>query len=164
MFDENQFRDALGRFASGVTVVTVSDGNGDVGGLTANAFSSLSLDPPLVLVCVDQFSKAREFIEAEKAFTVHFLADDQEAVAMAFARRGPGKSEGVDWTLSERGTPMLRDYLVALECQLENQLEGGDHVIVVGRVLEIRISETNRAPLTYYQGQINALMPAKSPD
>ncbi|NQV99142.1 MAG: flavin reductase family protein [Rhodospirillales bacterium] len=162
MVDIAQFREAMGHFASGVTVVTVSDGEGGVGGLTANAFSSLSLEPPLVLICVDNLSKAREYLDREQAFTVHFLGDHQEEVALAFARRGPDKADGVDWNLSARGTPVLADYLVALECQMENAMEGGDHMIIVGRVLDIRTAGTERPPLTYYRGQINALVPKDS--
>lgn len=161
MVDKIQFRNAMGHFASGVTVVTVSNGSGGVGGLTANAFSSLSLDPPLVLVCVDNLSKAREYLEQEKAFTLHILADNQEPVAMAFAQRGPDKADGTAWHVNERGIPALDDYLVALECELENTMEGGDHVIMVGRVLDIKSTDQDRAPLTYYKGQINALAPNK---
>ena len=84
MFDKIEFRNAMGHFPSGVTVVTVSDGQGGVGGLTANAFSSLSLDPPLILICVDTSSQARQYIESEKAFTVHFLADTQEKTAVSY--------------------------------------------------------------------------------
>lgn len=159
MVDKQKFRDAMGHFASGVTVVTVSNGDGGIGGLTANAFSSLSLDPPLILICVDNQSKAREFLETEKAFTVHFLANDQEAVATAFAKRGPDKANGVKWHVSEQGRPVLDDYLVALECDLENQMEGGDHMIVVGRVKNIVLSNDERPPLTYFRGQMNALTP-----
>ena len=159
MFDKIEFRNAMGHFASGVTVVTVSDGQGGVGGLTANAFSSLSLDPPLILICVDTSSQALQYIEAEKAFTVHFLADTQEETAISFAQHGSGKAHGVEWELSERGTPRLTEYTVALECQLENELEGGDHVIIVGRVLDISTHKNDSLPLTYYKGQINALVP-----
>ncbi len=158
MVDKQKFRDAMGHFASGVTVVTVSNGEGGIGGLTANAFSSLSLDPPLILICVDHLSKAREHIEQHKAFTVHFLADDQEEIAMAFARRGPDKADGIAWQLSASGTPVLDDHLIALECDLENQMEGGDHMIIVGRVKNIEMSKDPRAPLTYYRGQMNALV------
>ena len=159
MFDKIEFRNAMGHFVSGVTVVTVLDGHGGIGGLTANAFSSLSLDPPLVLICVDALSQARVLIESEKAFAIHFLADDQEEIAISFAKRGPNKADGVKWALSGRRIPRLTEYMVALECQLENELEGGDHIIIVGRVLDISINEKNRAPLTYYKGQINALVP-----
>jgi 3-hydroxy-9,10-secoandrosta-1,3,5(10)-triene-9,17-dione monooxygenase reductase component len=159
MIDNIKFRNAMGHFASGVTVVTVLDGQRGIGGLTANAFSSLSLDPPLVLICVDSLSQARILIETEKAFTIHFLADNQEKTAISFAQHGPDKANGVMWELSERGIPRLTEYLVALECQLENQLEGGDHIIIVGRVLDIFIHENKRPPLTYYKGQINMLAP-----
>jgi 3-hydroxy-9,10-secoandrosta-1,3,5(10)-triene-9,17-dione monooxygenase reductase component len=159
MIDNIKFRNAMGHFASGVTVVTVLNGQGGIGGLTANAFSSLSLDPPLVLICVDAISQARVLIESEKAFTVHFLADDQEKTAISFAQHGPNKADGVIWELSKRGVPRLTEYMVALECQLENELEGGDHIIIVGRVIDISINENKRAPLTYYKGQINTLVP-----
>jgi 3-hydroxy-9,10-secoandrosta-1,3,5(10)-triene-9,17-dione monooxygenase reductase component len=159
MIDKIEFRNAMGHFATGVTVVTVLDGQGGIGGLTANAFSSLSLDPPLVLICVDTFSQARIFIASEKVFTIHFLADDQEKTAASFAQHGPNKADGVIWELSQQGIPRLTEYMVALECQLENEFEGGDHTIIVGKVLDISIHESNRPPLTYYKGRINALVP-----
>jgi flavin reductase (DIM6/NTAB) family NADH-FMN oxidoreductase RutF len=159
MIDKIEFCNAMGHFASGVTVVTVLNGQGGIGGLTANAFSSLSLDPPLVLICVDSLSQARGLIESEKAFTIHFLADDQEKIALSFAQHGPNKADGVIWELSERGVPRLTEYMVALECQLEKQLEGGDHLIIVGRVLSISTHLNKRPPLTYYRGRINALVP-----
>jgi 3-hydroxy-9,10-secoandrosta-1,3,5(10)-triene-9,17-dione monooxygenase reductase component len=159
MIDKIKFRNAMGHFASGVTVVTVLDGQGGIGGLTANAFSSLSLEPPLVLICVDTLSQARALIESEKAFTIHFLADNQEKTAISFAQHGPNKADGVIWELSERGIPRLTEYMVALECQLENEFQGGDHIIIVGKVLDIFTHENKRPPLTYYKGQINALVP-----
>jgi 3-hydroxy-9,10-secoandrosta-1,3,5(10)-triene-9,17-dione monooxygenase reductase component len=159
MIDKIEFRNAMGHFATGVTVVTVLDGQGGIGGLTANAFSSLSLDPPLVLICVDTLSQARILIESEKVFTIHFLSEDQEKTAISFAQHGPNKADGVKWELSQRGIPRLTEYMVALECQLENEFEGGDHKIIVGRVLDIFIHENNRPPLTYFKGGINALVP-----
>jgi 3-hydroxy-9,10-secoandrosta-1,3,5(10)-triene-9,17-dione monooxygenase reductase component len=159
MIDKIEFRNAMGHFATGVTVVTVLDGQGGIGGLTANAFSSLSLDPPLVLICVDTLSQARILIESEKVFTIHFLSEDQEKTAISFAQHGPNKADGVKWELSQRGIPRLTEYMVALECQLENEFKGGDHKIIVGRVLDIFIHENNRPPLTYFKGGINALVP-----
>ena len=159
MINNIEFRNAMGHFATGVTVVTVSNGQGGIGGLTANAFSSLSLDPPLVLICVDKLSQARVLIENEKAFTIHFLGDDQEETAISFAQHGPNKAYGVIWEVSERGIPRLTEYMVALECQLESEFEGGDHIIIIGRVLDIFIHKTKRPPLTYYKGQINSLAP-----
>jgi 3-hydroxy-9,10-secoandrosta-1,3,5(10)-triene-9,17-dione monooxygenase reductase component len=159
MIDKIEFRNAMGHFATGVTVVTVLDGQGGIGGLTANAFSSLSLDPPLVLICLDTLSQARILIESEKVFTIHFLSEDQEKTAISFAQHGPNKADGVKWELSQRGIPRLTEYMVALECQLENEFEGGDHKIIVGRVLDIFIHESNLPPLTYFKGGINALVP-----
>ena len=159
MIDKIEFRNAMGHFASGVTIVTVLDGQGGIGGLTANAFSSLSLDPPLVLICVDALSQARVLIETEKVFAIHFLADDQEEIAISFAQHGPNKADGVKWELSKRMIPKLTEYMVALECQLESEFESGDHIIIVGRVIDISTNENKHAPLTYYKGQINALVP-----
>lgn len=155
MVDQALYRDALGRFASGVTVVTAPAGEGGIAGLTASAFSSLSIDPPLVLVCVGEKSASRAAFKASPYFAVHILAESQEEAAMAFARSGDDKASGIPWTPSERGTPMLDDYLVALECERMEEFHGGDHAIIIGHIIDIRMSDCTRAPMTYYRGQLN---------
>jgi len=156
MVDQALYRDALGRFASGVTVVTAPVGQEGIAGLTASAFSSLSIDPPLILVCVGEKSASRAAFNASPYFAVHILAESQEDTAMAFARSGDDKANGIPWTPSERGTPMLDDYLVALECERTEEFHGGDHTILIGHIVDIRMSDCARAPMTYYRGQLNA--------
>lgn len=159
VIDHDMYREALGRFASGVTVVTAPVGDSKIAGLTASAFSSLSLDPPLILVCVAEKSASRAAFKASPYFAVHILAENQEATAMAFARSGDDKADGVNWSPSDRGTPMLDDYLVALECERTEEFHGGDHVILIGRIVDIRMSDCNRPPMTYYRGQLNPFQP-----
>ena len=155
MVDQALYRDALGRFASGVTVVTAPVNGGGIAGLTASAFSSLSIDPPLILVCVGEKSASRAAFNATPYFAVHILAENQESAAMAFARSGDDKANGIPWTSSERGTPMLDDYLVALECERTEEFHGGDHAIIIGRIIDIRMSDCDRPPMTYYRGRLN---------
>lgn len=156
VIDQALYRDALGRFASGVTVVTAAVGDNEIAGLTASAFSSLSIDPPLVLICVGEKSASRAAFNASPYFAVHILADVQEETALAFARSGEDKANGIPWSPSERGTPMLDDYLVALECERTEEFHGGDHAILIGRIIDIKLSDCNRTPMTYYRGQLNA--------
>jgi len=158
MINEVLQRDALSRFASGVTVVTALSEDGSIAGLTANAFSSLSLDPPLILVCVGEGSSSRAAFNAAQSFSVHILAEDQKTVAMAFAKSTKNKSDGIPWTLTERGTPMLRDYLVALECERADEFLSGDHAIIIGQIINIKVSNCGRAPMTYYRGKLNSLV------
>jgi len=155
MVDQTLYRDALGRFASGVTIVTAPVGRDGIAGLTASAFSSLSIDPPLILVCVGEKSASRAAFNAAPYFAVHILAESQEDAALAFARSGDDKANGIPWTASERGTPMLDDYLVALECERTEEFHGGDHTIIIGHIVDIRMSSCTRAPMTYYRGQLN---------
>jgi len=153
--DQTLYRDALGRFASGVTVVTAAVGQDGIAGLTASAFSSLSMDPPLILVCVGEMSASRAAFKASPYFAVHILADVQEETAMAFARSGEDKANGVSWSPSVRGTPILDDFLVALECERTEEFHGGDHAIIIGHIIDIKMSNCARAPMTYYRGKLN---------
>tara|TARA_B100001540_G_scaffold250660_1_gene226681 strand:- start:380 stop:865 length:486 start_codon:yes stop_codon:yes gene_type:complete len=158
MISQNLYRDALGRFASGVTIVTVAKDDGKVAGLTASAFSSLSLDPPLVLVCVKKMSAARVALNTSSSFAVHILAENQKDLALAFAKSSEDKGDGVAWTLGSIGTPILEDFLVVLECLKFQEFQGGDHSILIGQVVDIRISDCDRSPMTYYRGELNKLI------
>ena len=158
MINKTLYRDALGRFASGVTVVTAAKKDGKVAGLTASAFSSLSLDPPLVLLCVKQLSAARATLKISSTFGVHILADDQTDEAMAFAKSSEDKADGIPWTTSVKGTPILDDFLVALECNRIKEFQGGDHDIIIGEVIDICIKNCGRGPMTYYRGELNKLV------
>jgi flavin reductase (DIM6/NTAB) family NADH-FMN oxidoreductase RutF len=148
-----QFRQAMGHFASGVTVVTSVDVGGEPVGTTANAVSSLSLDPPLVLVCFDRASLTLAAIRHHGAFVVNMLAAPQRHLSANFARRGfAAVWDGVRHRPGFSGSPRLHDVLAVLECTVEYRLPGGDHEIIVGRVRDVEVGEEGTAPLVYWRG------------
>ncbi|GIF04843.1 flavin reductase family protein [Actinoplanes siamensis] len=149
----SEFRRAMGHFATGVTVITSVDAAGEPVGTTASAVSSLSLDPPLVLVCFDRASQTLEAIRGHGAFVVNVLAAPQRHLSAAFARRGSATAwDGVGHRPGTTGSPRLHDVLASLECTVEHRLPGGDHEIVVGRVGEVEVTETGATPLLYWRG------------
>jgi len=149
----SEFRQAMGHFATGVTVVTSVGDDGEPVGTTASAVTSLSLDPPLVLVCFDRASLTLRAIRAHGAFVVNVLAAPQEHLSANFARRGLAAAwDGVRHRPGPTGSPRLHGVLAALECTVENRLPGGDHEIVVGRVQDVDISSDSAAPLLYWRG------------
>ena len=150
--DGRAFRSALGRFATGVTVITCDSGTGPLG-ITANSFSSLSLDPPLVMWSPAKTSSRYPFFAATERFAIHVMASDQFGIAAGFARSGDA-FEGLDWTPSADGTPLINGCLARYECTHEVSHDGGDHTIIVGRVL--RASARNGAPLVFSAGQYGA--------
>jgi flavin reductase (DIM6/NTAB) family NADH-FMN oxidoreductase RutF len=148
-----QFRHAIGHFATGVTVVTSIGTDGRPVGTTANAVTSLSLDPPLVLVCFDHGSLTLEAVRAHGAFVINVLAAPQRYLSANFARRGVAAAwEGVPHRLGLTGSPRLDGVLATLECTVEHRLPGGDHEIVVGRVREAETGGDDAAPLLYWRG------------
>lgn len=151
------FRDVLGHFASGVTVVTTTDGEGGAAGLTASAFSALSLDPPLVLVCVGYKSYAYQQLRASEYFAIHILSDDQLETALSFARSGPHKAREIAWKADEHGTPILDHYHALIRCRNADEYPGGDHAILIGEVMDADIPDDGSDPLTYYRGRLQAL-------
>jgi flavin reductase (DIM6/NTAB) family NADH-FMN oxidoreductase RutF len=152
----DEFRRILGHFASGVTVITVCDGDGRPTGLTASAFTSVSLEPPLILVCVDHKAQSYPALAAGKRFAVNILNLEQEAVSRRFATtKIDNKFEGVPFTLSPLGLPLLDNALAQLECETVNVHVAGDHTIFVGRVE--RSSANSGLPLVYYRGKYDRL-------
>jgi flavin reductase (DIM6/NTAB) family NADH-FMN oxidoreductase RutF len=153
----DEFRHTLSHFASGVTVITVCDGQGRPTGLTASAFTSVSLDPPLILVCVDHKSQSYPALVAGKQFAVNILAHDQEAVSRRFATtKIENKFEGVPFALSALGLPLLENALAHLECATVNVHLEGDHSIFIGRI-ERAVVKTGH-PLVYYRGRYDRLV------
>ena len=145
------FRAVLGHFCSGITVITAVDDEGPVG-LTAQSFSSLSLDPPLVLVCPAKSSSSWPRIEAAGAFCVNVLGEDQEELCRGFAMRGADKFAGVGYSPAPHtGSPLLSGALAWIDCRLEALHDGGDHLVAVGRVLDLGSSDGTR-PLLFYRG------------
>jgi flavin reductase (DIM6/NTAB) family NADH-FMN oxidoreductase RutF len=158
MVSTDEFRDAMGHFATGVTVVTSVDEDGQPVGTTANAVTSLSLDPPLVLVCFDLGSQTLQAIRGHGAFVVNVLAAPQQHLSTNFARRGLAAAwDGVQHRRGPTGSPRLEDVLAILECTVEHALPGGDHEIIVGRVRHAETSVNPNGPLVFFRGNYAAL-------
>lgn len=154
----SEVRHALSHFASGVTVVTTVSADGDSIGTTASAFSSLSLDPPLLLVCLDRSSVTLAALRECGAFAINVLAEGQEELSTNFARRGADSSwDGVSHRRGESGSPHLDDALAVLDCDLERCVEGGDHEIVIGRLRDLACAESDMLPLLHYRGIYHGL-------
>jgi flavin reductase (DIM6/NTAB) family NADH-FMN oxidoreductase RutF len=153
-----EFRHAIGHFATGVTVVTSIGLDGEPVGTTANAVSSLSLDPPLVLVCFDRASLTLEAVVGHGAFVVNVLAAPQRHLSANFARRGLAAAwDEIRHRPGLTGSPRLHGVLAALECTVEHRLPGGDHEIVVGRVRDVETAAGDVAPLLYWRGAYASL-------
>jgi 3-hydroxy-9,10-secoandrosta-1,3,5(10)-triene-9,17-dione monooxygenase reductase component len=147
-----RFRDVLGRFASGVTVVTAMSGRAPVG-LTCQSFSSVSLNPPLVLFVPARTSRAWPAIHRSGSFCVNFLAADQAELSNRMASRGEDKFAGVDWTPAPAtGSPLLGGALGYVDCRIESVHEAGDHDVVIGRVLDLGAGDPEH-PLVFFRGQ-----------
>lgn len=147
-----RFREVLGRFASGVAVVTGTGDDGPVG-LTVQGFVSVSLEPPLVLFTPARTSRAWPVIERFGSFCVNLLAADQVAIAERMASRGTDKFAGLDWAPSPvTGSPLLRGGLGYVDCRIEAVHDGGDHLVVLGRVVDLAATGETEA-LTFYRGR-----------
>ncbi|WP_232699277.1 flavin reductase family protein [Brevibacillus daliensis] len=153
--DDKQFRRTLGSFASGVTIVTGVDQEKRKVGLTVSAFSSLSLNPPLILVCIDKRSDSLSAFAKGRPFAINILSEEQSDTAMIFAKKGIDKFENVTISITEQNVPVLNQNLATLHCEVHNVVEGGDHDIIIGLVKESEIHE--RKPLLYYNGQLGNL-------
>jgi len=154
----SEFRLAIGQLATGVTVVTSVGQNGEPVGTTASAVASLSLDPPLLLVCFDRCSLTLRAIRAHGAFVVNVLAARQRHLSANFARRGFAAAwEGVRHRPGRTGSPRLEGVLAALECTVTESFPGGDHEIVIGRVEGVETAGQEAAPLLYWRGGYGTL-------
>lgn len=151
----DEFRAALGRFASGVTVITVETAEGGVHGMTANAFCSVSLRPPLVLVCVDHLAETYLHLRERGQFGVSVLKAEQDALSEFFAdpERNPDGAHrlGIGYRKMKSGMPVLEDVLANLDCRIVDAHAAGDHTIFVAEVREVLLGEG--APLLYFRGQ-----------
>ena len=145
MIDATVYKNVLGSFPSGVTVITTLDDDGSIVGLTASAFSSLSMDPPLVLFCPNYSSDS------------YLLSGEQQAEAYAFAKKGKDKATGIEWTLSALGNPLLANATAIIECELWREYEGGDHAIMVGKVHNLIVPEQAPQPMIDCRGKMASL-------
>jgi len=148
------FRKAMGCFATGVTVITV-DQDGEIHGMTANAFTSVSLDPPLVLVCVDHRARTHAHLHARKRFGVNVLNSNQQAISEYYARSAEAhqhpEAAGARFERTAHGTPVLEDALAYLECRLHKAQPAGDHTIFIAEVEHVEMREGE--PLLYFRSQ-----------
>ncbi|HEY7912091.1 MAG TPA: flavin reductase family protein [Blastocatellia bacterium] len=147
---KDEFRAAMSRFASGVSVVTTKKDDGKLEGITVSAFSSLSLDPPLVLICIDKRASIHDSLSEGRHFAVNILAEDQEIFSRRFASRDTDRFGGVGYNEGPAGSPLLNGALCHVECRIVHTYPGGDHTLVVGEV-ETTIAAEGK-PLVYFRG------------
>ena len=154
LVSRDEFRHCMSDFATGVTVVTTLDDSDQVHGMSANSFTSVCLEPPLVLVCVGHNTRTFGFVEKNKRFGVNVLSAQQEDIGRYFARRPEDRDGDVDYecTLSEGGVPVIEDTLVFFECHVVQSYVHGDHTVYVAEVKAMKEGEP-RAPLIFYQGK-----------
>ena len=152
---KEEFRAALSRFPSGVTVVTTKDADGNLHGITVSAFASVSLEPPMVLVCVDKTAGSHDALAESGAFVVNILAEEHESHSDKFAAPISDKFDGISYRDGIAESPILENALVALECRLAHAHEGGDHTIFVGEVERAEIKDGT--PLVYWYGDYRKL-------
>lgn len=152
---QDDFRAALSRFASGVTVVTTKDTNGRLHGITVSAFCSVSLEPPLVLVCIEKTTASHYAFEDSGFFTVNFLNDDQSELSEHFATELENKFDSVPTMSGSNGLPVIEGSVAVLECRLRSAHDEGDHTIFVGEVENANLGD--RDPVVYFLGEYRKL-------
>ena len=155
--DTCAFRRALGNFATGVTVVTAADASGRKVGVTANSFNSVSLDPPLILWSIDKRSTSHAVFEAATHFAVNVLAADQIDLSNNFARPREDRFAEIEYQAGAGGAPVLADCSARFECEKYQQVDGGDHWIMIGKV--VAFDDCGRSPLLYHQGAYSMVLP-----
>jgi len=148
---QEQFRAALGSFASGVTAVTTKDANGKLLGITVSAFCSVSLSPPMVLICIEKSAGCHYAFEESNVFVVNVLREGEGDVSELFASLKDDKFESIDFRLGIDGVPVLENALATLECRVKFSYHGGDHSIFVGEVESVAVD--NGQPLLYYRSR-----------
>lgn len=157
MIEPGLYKAVMAAFPSGVTIVTTLGPDGGIVGITASAFSALSIDPALVLFCPNYASDSYPVLRDSKRFAIHLLSADQQAEAYAFAGKGKDKAAGIEWHLSERGNPLLSKASAIIECELWREYDGGDHAIMVGAVRNLILPEEQPVPMIYHRGKLGAL-------
>ena len=155
--DVAHFRELLARFATGVTVLTARGPDSTPVGLTVNSVTSVSLDPPLLSVCIDERHPMNETLKQAADFVLNVLASDQEAMSRRFAAKGDSPFQGVGYRPSERGTPILDGCIAFYECDITSHSAGGDHTVFVARVVGGAVQDGR--PLVFYRGGYTSLGP-----
>ena len=158
IIDSREFRNVMGRFATGVTVITLKVGN-ERRGMTANAVASLSLHPPMLLVCIDRSATMHPFFEVAESFAVNILAADPQPMADFFARHSDASATlgGFAYCDGLTASPLMDGALAAVECHVSERYDGGDHTIVIGRVEAIHSERPEVDPLLFFSGKYRAI-------
>ncbi len=150
-FDSKDFRAVLSAFATGITVVTALDAAGQPVGVTINSFTSVSLNPPLVLFCLGDKTRSLDSFVKATHFAINILSDQQQDVSALFAGKNAKDWSKVDWQAGQGGVPLLKGSLAQLECKAFAQHPGGDHVIIIGEVIGVTPPNEKLKPLLYYR-------------
>ncbi|WP_337660152.1 flavin reductase [Anderseniella sp. Alg231-50] len=148
--DKKLLRAALSQFATGVTIIATKEEDGTPRGFTANSFTSVSLDPPLILVCIARSAASCDVFSGARHFSVNVLAEEQKDISGLFASQRPDKFDIAPWHPGQTGTPLIDDALAWFECAHHDMVDAGDHVILVGRVLDF--GQGRGRPLGYFRG------------
>jgi flavin reductase (DIM6/NTAB) family NADH-FMN oxidoreductase RutF len=153
----DEFRKACGRFATGVTIATVVDSRGTPHGLTVSSFTSVSLRPPLVLICLGHHATVLDVFRYTRYFGINVLAESQRDLSERFARKGADRFDGVPWNPGETGVPLIPGSLATMELQVHQRFISGDHDIFVGEMLHSHVAEGK--PLLYFASRYRAIAP-----
>ncbi|MED1471013.1 flavin reductase family protein [Bacillus salipaludis] len=155
LVDKEKFRNVIGHFASGVSIITANQ-NGVDFGITASAVSSLSLEPPMLLICVNKSTGTCHAISDEGSFTVNILSENQKELALQFARANTDKFKGVSFNYGELGNPILINTLAQLECRVVEEVTGGTHSVFLAEVVKAHAEEGE--PLVYFRGKFGQFL------
>lgn len=155
--DQKTYRNALGCFATGITVITTKGAKDEQIGVTINSFASVSLEPPMVLFSLKSESLLNQFFKDSEVYNVNILAEGQEEISNLFAGPAEDKFDQVSWREGVNGAPILNNILASLECKLVTAYEGGDHIIYLGEVTKINCPGDEGKPLLYFRGSYEAL-------
>lgn len=156
--EPNDFRNALGSFATGITVITAVGPRGELIGITASSFNSVSLDPPLVLFSLNRRAYSLRAFLSSQTFAVNILREEQEDISNKFAKALEDKWSDMDYETWETGCPIITGSLASFECKIRHTYHGGDHVIFVGEVLRLA-HDPNGRPLVFYGGKYHNVQP-----
>jgi flavin reductase (DIM6/NTAB) family NADH-FMN oxidoreductase RutF len=155
MQDMKKFRQCLAKFTTGVTVVTCADNSGEIFGITANSFSSVSLQPPLILWNIAKVSRSLQGYLDAGHFAINVLTEEQKSISKVFARSERNLFDDVDYVTNEHGVPLLTGTLASFECKTHEIIDCGDHFIIIGEVLGYR--STDSEPLVFFDGKYNKI-------
>ena len=153
--EQQHFRRVCSKYATGIAILTVLDSRGAPQGMTANSFTSVSLSPPLILVCIDRQTSILSSFKPGTRFGVNVLQEEQKELSTWFSRSGHDRFSGIAWSAGETGAPLLQGMLATIECEVTQMIEAGDHVIVIGAALHATWREGQ--PLVYFNSSYQSL-------